>query len=82
MAILRTCSPPRIRFGKKAYVCPSLLALVEVGLGHKDQTFTLLDAAYEQRSTDLPFVKFNRRLAPFRADPRFHRLLQRLALAA
>ena len=70
------------RLGKKAYVCPFLLALVEVGLGHKDQAFTLLDVAYEQRSTDLPFVKINPRLAPLRADLRFHRLLQRLALAA
>ena len=69
------------RQSKKMYVSPYAFALVETGLGHKDNAFDWLNTGYEQRSTALPFIGINPRLAPLRADPRFGELLRRLDLA-
>ena len=66
--------------GKKTYVSPYAFALVETGLGHKDEAFAWLETAYEQRSSALPFIKINPRVAPLRSDPRFQSLLRRLDL--
>jgi len=66
--------------GKKTYVSPYAFALVEAGLGHKDEAFAWLETAYEQRSSALPFIKINPRVAPLRSDPRFQSLLSRLDL--
>ena len=68
--------------GKKTYVSPYAFALVETGLGHKDEAFAWLETAYEQRSSALPFIKINPRVATLRSDPRFQSLLQRLGLGA
>lgn len=66
--------------GKKTYVSPDAFALVETGLGHKDEAFAWLETAYEQRSSALPFIKINPRVAPLHSDPRFQSLLRRLDL--
>jgi TolB-like protein/Tfp pilus assembly protein PilF len=65
---------------RKRYVSPFAFTLVYAGLGKKDQAFTWLDKAYEERASALPFVKINPRLAVLHSDPRFHKLLRRMGL--
>jgi len=62
-------------------VSPYAFALVETGLGHKDEAFAWLNIGYEQRSTALPFIGINPRLTPLRTDIRFAELLHHLDLA-
>ena len=65
---------------KKSYVSPYAFALVETGLGNLDEAFACLNKGYDQRTTALPFIAINPRLAPLRTDPRFSQLLRRLDL--
>lgn len=56
------------------------IALVEAGLGRKDNALSALERAYENRSTELPFAKTEPMLASLRSDPRFSELLKRVGL--
>ena|SRR5579859_1524288 len=56
------------------------IAIVDSGLGKKDEAFAWLDRAYRNRSSELPEVKTEPRFLNLREDPRFHELLQRLGL--
>jgi len=64
----------------KHYVSPCDFALVETGMGNKDQAFKWLDLAYQRRSEALPFVKVSPAFIPLDSDPRFHSLLRRVGL--
>jgi hypothetical protein len=55
-------------------------ARVYAGLGDKDNTFKWLEAAYEERSTALYFLKVDPDWDPIRPDPRFSVLLRRMNL--
>jgi tetratricopeptide (TPR) repeat protein len=68
------------RIARKQYVSPFAFALVYAGTGNTDQAFDWLDKAYHERSSALPFLKINPRLATLRSDRRFHLLLRRLGL--
>ena len=60
---------------KDTYVSPYMIATVYAGLGNKDRAFELLEAAYQERSTDLPyFLKADLRIDGLRSD---NRLLDR-----
>jgi len=60
---------------------PFVMAIVSLGLGDKDRTFTLLDQAYEQRFPSvLPEALQDPIFDPIRADSRFQQLLLRLGL--
>jgi tetratricopeptide (TPR) repeat protein len=65
---------------KRRYVSPYLIALIYAGLSNKDQAFTWLEKAYEDRSVNLVFLKVEPILDPLRSDPRFADLLQRMNL--
>jgi serine/threonine-protein kinase len=53
-------------------------ARVYAGLGDKDNAFKWLQAAYEERSTALFFLKVDPDWDPIRSDPRFQDLLRRM----
>jgi TolB-like protein/Tfp pilus assembly protein PilF len=60
---------------------PFVMAIVYLGLGDKDRTFTLLDQAYEQRFPSvLPEALQDPIFDPIRTDSRFQELLRRLGL--
>jgi TolB-like protein/Tfp pilus assembly protein PilF len=60
---------------------PFVMAIVYLGLGDKERTFTLLEQAYEQRFPSiLPEALQDPLFDPVRADPRFQELLGRLGL--
>ena len=63
-----------------AYLPAYYIAIVESGLGKKDEAFAWLDRAYRNRSSELPEVKTEPRFLKLREDPRFLELLRRIAL--
>lgn len=68
------------KLARKRYVSPYAFALVNTGMGNKDQAFAWLDKAYKERASSLAFLKTNPALAILRSDPRFHKLLCRMGL--
>jgi tetratricopeptide (TPR) repeat protein len=68
------------RTSKSRYVSPYTIALVMTALGQRDETFAWLEKAYHDRSSAMPFIGVNPRLAPLHTDPRFRGLLRRLHL--
>jgi TolB-like protein/Tfp pilus assembly protein PilF len=68
------------RLAKERYVSAYGFALAAVGLGDEDEAFAWLAKACRERSSALPFVGVEPRLAPLRSDPRFDDLLVRVGL--
>jgi len=62
------------------YVDPSLIAIVYIGLGEKDQVFQWLDKAYEVRSNLLEYLLIDPLYDPIRSDPRFAALVKKIGL--
>jgi len=65
---------------KTKYVSPYQIAAIYVGLGDKEQAFSWLENAYEDRSDWLVNVKVDQRFDGVRSDPRFAELVRRLGL--
>jgi TolB-like protein/Tfp pilus assembly protein PilF len=62
------------------YVSPFALAIIYLGMGQKDQAFKLFETAFEERSTQMSFLKYEFRFDPVRLDPRFTELLIKAGL--
>jgi serine/threonine protein kinase/Tfp pilus assembly protein PilF len=63
------------------YVSPYSVAIVYAGLGEKDQVFSWLDRAYQERSYFLAvYLPTDSRLDGLHADPRFIELKRRIGL--
>ena len=60
------------------YVMPYWVALIHAGLRDRDEAFRWLDAALEERSAYLAYVKGDPRLDYLRPDSRFQNLLDRM----
>jgi serine/threonine protein kinase/Tfp pilus assembly protein PilF len=65
---------------QQQYVSPFAMAIVYLGMGQKDQAFTLFEKAFDERSTQMSFLKFEFRFDPVRSDPRFIALLKKAGL--
>jgi tetratricopeptide (TPR) repeat protein len=65
---------------QQTYVQPSLIALIHVGLGDKNQAFDWLQKAYEDRSAGLLYLKVDPAFDSVRSDLRFVDLLHRVGL--
>jgi TolB-like protein/Tfp pilus assembly protein PilF len=66
---------------RRRYVSWWDFAAIYAGLGEKDQAFTCLEKAYEQRDPRLvQWVNVSPSLDPLRSDPRFADLLRRIGL--
>jgi len=64
---------------KQRYVSSAAFAPIYMGLGDKDQAFTWLEKAYEERAR-LPMLRIEPIWDPLRTDPRFQALLRRIGL--
>ena len=65
---------------KRRYVNPYHLALIHVGLGHKEQAFEWLDKAFHERSDMLVYLKADFRLDSIRTDSRFADLVRKVGI--
>ena len=65
---------------KQNYVSPYFIAMIYFALGDKDQGFSWLEKADEDRSKTLIWLKVDPELDLLRSDPRFAALLKRLNL--
>ena len=65
---------------QRQHVSPYCLATAHFAVGEEEAALELFEAAYEQRSTLLPFIGTNGHLASLHHHPRFVRLLERLDL--
>jgi serine/threonine-protein kinase len=63
----------------KSYVPAYWFAVVNVGLGRRDEALRALERAYEERSTVLAYLLIDPRLAPLREEPRYVALARRLS---
>ena len=60
------------------FVCPFEIGMTYLYLGQKDEAFTWIEKAYQQRSICIPSIKFDPRLDPIRSDPRLQAILARV----
>lgn len=65
---------------KDSYVSAFDIGGIYAGLGDKEKAFFWLDKAATERSSFLVYSKWEPRLDPLRADPRFPQLLKRIGL--
>ena len=65
---------------KRSFVSSFSFALVYAGLEDRDQAFTWLEKACEERFNRLAYVKVEAFWDPLRSDPRFAELLRRIGL--
>ena len=66
-------------FGRE-YLPASNIAMIYAGLDDKDQAFTWLDKAYDQRAFQLQWINLDARWDNLRSDARFQDLLRRIGL--
>ena len=65
---------------KTGYVSSYLRAKICARLKEKDQAITWLERAYNERDSELAYMKIEPEFDEIRSDPRFQALLQRLSL--
>jgi serine/threonine protein kinase/Tfp pilus assembly protein PilF len=67
-----------IREWKRSHVGAYDIAIIQVGLGDKEQALAWLEKAYEDRTFFMVGLKVEPELDPLRSDPRFQDLLGRM----
>jgi TolB-like protein/DNA-binding winged helix-turn-helix (wHTH) protein len=68
------------RLSSTRYVSPYSVALVQAGLGDRDQALAWLDKAYAERSDYMPYLRLEPMLDGLRSDHRFAALVRRVGL--
>jgi eukaryotic-like serine/threonine-protein kinase len=66
---------------RERYVLPYFRAAIYTGLGDRDQAFTWLERAFEERHPGLVLINIDPRFDSLRSDPRFTDLIRRLGVA-
>ena len=64
----------------KRYVSPYEFALLNIGLGNKDEAFACLEKAFIDHSSWLIWMKMEPAYDPLRSDPRFAAMMRRVGL--
>jgi tetratricopeptide (TPR) repeat protein len=68
------------KLSRHRYVSSYEIAVIYLGLGKKDQAFEWLEKAYDERASQLIFLKTDPRLDSLRSDAKFLDLLRRMRL--
>jgi tetratricopeptide (TPR) repeat protein len=68
------------QLSKRKYVSPYFIAVIYTGLGERDQAFTWLEKAYQERHQYMTLIGVEPLFDPLRSDPRFAALLRRLGI--
>jgi TolB-like protein/Tfp pilus assembly protein PilF len=66
------------RMAKTRHVSPQYLAVIQAGLGNKNEALALLEMSYEQHEAALALLKVDPRWDPLRDEARFQQLLHEL----
>ncbi len=66
---------------KRQYVSAYEVAKIYLALGNSEQAFQMLTKAYAEHSFHLANLNVCPQLKPFRSDPRFQNLVQRIGLS-
>lgn len=66
---------------RQRYIPPVNIAVIHLGLGERDKAFACLEKAFHDRDVRLSFMKVDPKWDPWRTDPRFIAVLQRLGFA-
>jgi TolB-like protein/Flp pilus assembly protein TadD len=66
---------------REKYVSAYYFAIIYLGLGELEQTFSWLDRAFDERAGFLAFIKVEPMFDGVRSDPRFKDLLRRMGLS-
>jgi len=69
------------QIARQRYVPAYAFALLYAGLGEKDQAFQSLERGYQDRASDMPYLKVDPLIDSLRSDPRFADLLRRVGPA-
>ncbi len=64
----------------REYFDPCLIAYIYIALGDKDQAFTWMDKAFQERSGMIGWLEVEPKFDPVRSDPRFANLIHRMGL--
>jgi hypothetical protein len=67
-----------VQQSKQRYVASYSIALIYVGLDEKDEAFSWLEKAYQDRSWWLVWIKMDPKVDSLRSDPRFADLMRRI----
>jgi tetratricopeptide (TPR) repeat protein len=65
---------------KRHYVSQYLVALVQVGLGSRDQAIASLEQAYSNRDQWMMYLNVDPGWEDLRSDPRFQHLVRKIGL--
>jgi len=63
---------------EQRYISPCLIALVQIGLGERDQAIASLEQGYADRDQWMLYLKVDPHMDPLRSDPRFRDLVRRV----
>jgi len=63
------------------YISPGLIAVVQIGLGERDQAIASLEQGYTSRDQWMLYLKVDPHMDDLRSDPRFQDLLRRVGLS-
>src|SRR5450759_1086328 len=63
---------------KQRYISPLDIAILNAQLGQRDEAFTWLEKAYDERTAWMAQLSCDPRVDPLRSDPRFEALLRRM----
>jgi len=69
-----------VELSNRKYVPPYFIAVVYAGLGDRDQTFSWLERAYQDRYPSLAFLEYEPYFDRVRNDPRFADLKRRVGV--
>jgi TolB-like protein/Tfp pilus assembly protein PilF len=81
VAEARTILERLLERSTRAYVPPSSIAVIQVGLGDYEKALTWLDKGYAEGDEGLMMVNIHPFFEPLHPDPRFQNLLRRMNLA-
>ena len=70
-----------LRLSTQRHVSPGNIALIYNSLGERDETFSWLERAFEQRDPKMVFLKVEPKWNNLRDDPRFQDLLRRVGFS-
>ena len=67
-----------LELSRRRYACPYEVGTLFLALGEKDEAFRWIEKGFQDRSTCMPYVRFDPRLDPLRSDARYADLVRRM----